>query len=66
MSQVLGVFGILDFTFLLGTRFETYEPFISLILNFFSGSSQPWITETTDTESADACIGYLCGIYWSC
>jgi hypothetical protein len=39
MSQVLEAFGLLDFTtlwpFLLGVRLETYEPFISLILNFF-------------------------------
>jgi hypothetical protein len=36
MSQVLGAFGMLDFTmFSLGARFETYEPFISLIFNFF-------------------------------
>jgi hypothetical protein len=41
MSQVLGVFGLLDFTMLwpilLGACFETYEPFISLIFKFFSG-----------------------------
>jgi hypothetical protein len=40
MSQVLGAFGLLDFTMLrpvlvLGARFETYEPFISLIFQFF-------------------------------
>jgi hypothetical protein len=39
MIQVLGAFGLLDFTmsgsFSLGTRFETYEVFISLIFNFF-------------------------------
>jgi hypothetical protein len=39
MSQVLGAFRLLDFTMLglfsLGGRFETYEPFISLIFNFF-------------------------------
>jgi hypothetical protein len=32
MSQVLGAFGLLDFTMLrpvlIGARFETYEPFI--------------------------------------
>jgi hypothetical protein len=40
--------------FSLGARFETYEPFISLIfLFFFSGRRQPRITETADTESAD-------------
>jgi hypothetical protein len=39
MSQVLGAFGLLDFTyygpFSLGARFETYEPFIFLISHFF-------------------------------
>jgi hypothetical protein len=38
---------------LLGTRFETYELFISLIFKFFSGRGTPRITETADTESAD-------------
>jgi hypothetical protein len=42
MSEVLGAFGLLDFTMLLrpvlGWRaFETYEPFISLIFHFFLG-----------------------------
>jgi hypothetical protein len=41
MSQVLGAFGLLDFTtsrygpFPLGARFETYDPFISLIFQIF-------------------------------
>jgi hypothetical protein len=39
MSQALGAFGLLDFTMLrrvsLGGRFETYEPFVYLIINFF-------------------------------
>jgi hypothetical protein len=39
MSQILGVFGLLDSTFLwplsFGTCFETYESFISLIFQFF-------------------------------
>jgi hypothetical protein len=39
--------------FLLGAHFETYEPFISLIFQFFLSRSKPQITETTDTESAD-------------
>jgi hypothetical protein len=48
MSQVLGVFGLLDFTcygpFALGARFETYETFISLIfLIFFLGRGKPRI-----------------------
>jgi hypothetical protein len=34
--------------FSLGARFETYEPFISLIFQNFFG---PW--QTADTESAD-------------
>jgi hypothetical protein len=36
MSQVLGAFGLLDFTMLrpVVARFETYEPLISLIFNF--------------------------------
>jgi hypothetical protein len=48
MSQALGAFGLLDFTtlrgpFLLGARFDTYEPFISLIFQFFSGRVKPRI-----------------------
>jgi hypothetical protein len=34
-------------------RLETYEPFISLIFQFFSGRGKPWITKTADTESVD-------------
>jgi hypothetical protein len=41
MGQVMGTFGLLDFTMLwpfsLGAYFETYEPFISLTFKFFSG-----------------------------
>jgi hypothetical protein len=39
--------------FLLGARFETYEPFIYLIFNFFSGRGKSLITDTADTESVD-------------
>jgi hypothetical protein len=39
--------------FSLGARFETYEPFISLIFKFFLGRCEPRITETADSESAD-------------
>jgi hypothetical protein len=39
--------------FSLGARFETYEPFISLIFNFVGGHVEPRINETADTESAD-------------
>jgi hypothetical protein len=55
MSQVLGAFGLLDFSPLsFGGRFVTYEPFISLIFQlFFSGRGEPRITETADTESVD-------------
>jgi hypothetical protein len=57
MSQVQGAFGLLDITvlrpFSLGARFETYEPFISLIFQIFSGRGKPRIPETTDNESAD-------------
>jgi hypothetical protein len=53
MSQVLGAFGQLDFTcygpFSLGARFETYEPYISLIFKFLGGRSKPQIIETVDT-----------------
>jgi hypothetical protein len=46
-GQVLGAFGLLDFTMLrpvsLGALFETYEPLISLIFQFFSGRGKPWI-----------------------
>jgi hypothetical protein len=34
---------------LLGARFETYEPFISLIFHFFFGPRQTADTESTDT-----------------
>ena len=45
---MLGAFGLLDFTMLRpvlhGVRFETYEPFISLIFQIFiSGRDQPRI-----------------------
>ena len=57
MSQVLGAFGLLDFNMLrpirLGARFETYEPFISLIFQFFRGRGKPRITETAGTESVN-------------
>jgi hypothetical protein len=47
MSQVLGVFGLLDFTMLrpvLAWRtFEPYEQFISLIFKFFLGRGKPRI-----------------------
>jgi hypothetical protein len=47
MSKVLGAFGLLDFTMLRralpGARFQTYELFISLIFNFFSGRDKPRI-----------------------
>jgi hypothetical protein len=33
--------------------FETYDLFISLIFQFFSGRGKPQITETSDTESVD-------------
>jgi hypothetical protein len=58
MSQVQGVFGLLDFTMLLGAHFENYEPFISLILNIFLDHGKLRITETADTESVDrgACL----------
>jgi hypothetical protein len=41
MSQVLGVFRLLDFTISLGTHFETCELFIYFILLLFGG---PWYT----------------------
>jgi hypothetical protein len=49
----MGAFGLLDFTMLrpVLARFETYEPFISLIFNFFfSERGKPRVTETTDNE----------------
>jgi hypothetical protein len=53
----MGTFGLLDFTMLqpvlAWAHFETYEPFISLIFQFFSGHGKLPITETVDTESAD-------------
>jgi hypothetical protein len=57
MSQVLGTLGcwisLCYGPFSVGTHFETYEPFISLISKFFSGHSKTWITETAGTVSAD-------------
>jgi hypothetical protein len=57
MNQVLGAFGLLDSPcygpFLLGGRFETYEPFICLMFKFFSGCNKPRITETEDADSVD-------------
>jgi hypothetical protein len=51
----MGAFGLLDFTmlqsFLLGGRFKTYEPFIVLILQFFSAHGEARITKTADTIS---------------
>jgi hypothetical protein len=44
--------------FSLGARFDTYELFISLIFKFFGGHGKLRITETKDTESADA--GHIC------
>jgi hypothetical protein len=39
MTRVVGAFGLLDFTmlqpFLLGAHFESHEPSVSLILQFF-------------------------------
>jgi hypothetical protein len=39
--------------FSLGWHFETYELFMSLIFQFLGGHGEMWVTETTDTESAD-------------
>jgi hypothetical protein len=39
--------------FSFGARFETYEPVISLIFQFFSGRGKPRVTESADTESVD-------------
>jgi hypothetical protein len=51
MSEILGAFGLLAFTMFsplsLGTRFETYELFISLIFIFLGGRGK------LDTESVD-------------
>jgi hypothetical protein len=57
MGQGVGVFGLLDFTMLqpvLAWRFETYEPFISLVFKFsFLGCGKVRISEIAGTESAD-------------
>jgi hypothetical protein len=37
MSQVLGVIGLMDFT-MLWPVLEIYEPFISLVFNFFQAA----------------------------
>jgi hypothetical protein len=45
MSQILGAFGLLELTvaglFSLGGRFETYEPFVSIIFKLLGGSGKP-------------------------
>jgi hypothetical protein len=65
MSQVLGAFGLLDFTMLrpfsLGALFETYETFIASFFNFFSGRVESRITETAEIGLADT--GYNCNVY---
>jgi hypothetical protein len=55
MSQVLGTFGILDFTMLWPVlAWRAFQNHLSLILQFsFSGRSKLRVTETVDTESAD-------------
>jgi hypothetical protein len=54
MSQVLGCWVSPFYSpFSPGVHFETYELFISLIFNFFSGHGKLQIGETTGTESAD-------------
>jgi hypothetical protein len=50
--------------FSLGVHLETYEPFISLIFQFFSDHSEPQITEAADAESVD--MGALLYIYCPC
>jgi hypothetical protein len=42
--------------FSLGARFETYEPFISLIFHCFPRRGKPRITEMADTESVRECL----------
>jgi hypothetical protein len=39
-------------------RFETYEPFISLMFQILGGRDKLWITENADIESVDtgACL----------
>jgi hypothetical protein len=61
MSQVLGAFGLLYFTML--RPILAWRTFLNLrtvyffnFLNFFSGHSQPRITETGDTESVDKAV----------
>jgi len=61
MSQVLGTFGLPDFTMLRPVL--AWRTFLNLrtvyffdFPNFFSGSSQLLITETMDTESADMAV----------
>jgi hypothetical protein len=57
MSQVLGAFGLLDFTSLqpvLAWRvFQNLQTIYFFNFQIFSGHSKLRITETTDNESAD-------------
>jgi hypothetical protein len=58
MNQVLGAFGLLEFTMLrpvLAWRILKLmnRLFLYLIFQFFSGCGKPRITETADTESVE-------------
>jgi hypothetical protein len=64
MSQVLGGYGLLDFTiFSLGAHFETYEPFISLIFQFFGGGgrSKPRIKRSACKQAGRQADGWMDG-----
>jgi len=61
MSQVLGAFGLLDFTMLQpvlvwSTFLNLWTVYFFNFQNFISCCSQPQITETTDTKSADTAV----------
>jgi hypothetical protein len=59
MSQVLGAFGLLDFT--MDSVSETYEPFISLIFNiFFSGRGKPRIFRMSSFVLICICRSKFC------
>ena len=56
MSQVLGTFGLLDFTMLWPILMCVLKIKNCLFLEFskfFSGCGKPWINKTRDTESMD-------------
>jgi hypothetical protein len=62
MSQVLGAFGLLNFTTLGPFSLDAREPYISLIFHFLSRGKRR-ITETADSESVDTGAGLYFSLF---